>query len=169
MARIITRILKWLVRPWVYYCKDPSSVSYRPDVYTQEIYKEIADDEHPFTDTLEEWRKYAERQKEDEMRAAADRRWRLPEKPSLCFKIDEKEPSTAEEIIEGEVPIPPVPKEIIEAIKGYERSAKSLRETAEKLKAIPELKEDFLKRADELEGKAKELRKKYGLEGKDLE
>lgn len=70
--------------------------------------------------------------------------------------------------IEETIIAPPVPKEIIEAIKGYERSAKSLRETAEKIKAIPELAEDFLKRAKELEEKAIELRKKYGLEGKEL-
>lgn len=166
MARKITRTLRWWVRPWIHYCADENSIAYRPDVYTQEIYKEIADDEHPFTDTLEEWRIYAEGQKEEEMRAAANRRWRLDEKPSLCFKIDVKEPSTAEEIVEGVVV---VPKEVIEAIKGYERSAKSLRETTVKLKAIPELVEDFLKRADELEAKGRELRQKYDLTGKELE
>lgn len=74
-----------------------------------------------------------------------------------------------EEVEEVEKVVVVVSKEIIEAIKGYERSAKSLRETADKLRAIPELVEDFLKRAKELEDKAKELRKKYGLEGKDLE
>lgn len=167
MARIIIRTLRWYVRPWVYYCDDPGSVAYRPDVYTLEVYSEVADTDHPFTDTLEEWRKYAEEQKKKEMEEAARRRWRLYEKRSLCFKIDEKEPSKAEETIEGEE-IVEVAKEIIEAIKGYEKSAKALRDASEKLKAIPELKEDFLKRADELEEKARELREKYGLTGKEI-
>lgn len=60
-----------------------------------------------------------------------------------------------------------IPPEIINAIKGYEKSAMALREAAGRI-PIPELKEDFLKRASELEGKAKELRTKYGLIGKEM-
>lgn len=61
-----------------------------------------------------------------------------------------------------------VSKEIIAAIKGYEKSAKVLIETTARLKAIPELVEDFIKRAAVLEQKGMDLRIKYNLVGIDL-
>lgn len=104
---------------------------------------------------------------EESLFKLAELECRKKKTPRLCHFLIKNAEVKEEEI--GVPVIVPVPKEIIEAIKGYERSAKSLRETADKLRAIPELVEDFLKRAKELEDKAKELRKKYGLEGKDLE
>lgn len=76
-----------------------------------------------------------------------------------------------------EVPVPPVeipvvevtiPHEVIEAIKGLEKTIKSLREGAERFKAIPDLQEDLLKRADELQKQVDSMREKYGLIGKEL-
>lgn len=168
IRKIVTRTFTWWVRPHVYYCIDMTT-SYRPSVYTKEIYKEIADDENPFIDTLEEWRIYAEQKKREEINAAALRRWKVSEcgigeKPSLGFKIEERESSKAEESV---VVPPEVPPGIIEAIKGYEKSADALKDSASRI-PIPELKADFERRAVELEGKANELRKKYGLEEKEL-
>jgi hypothetical protein len=181
IRKIVTRTFRWWTRPWVYYCKDENSISYRPNVYTEEIYKEIADDRNPFIDTLEEWRIYAENIKREEMETAAYRRWKVTpggsaEKPSLCFKIDEKEPSKAEETVEEEeyeeeeeVPVvpPEVPIGIIEAINAYETSAKSLSYAASKIADVA-LASGFEKQATELNEKAKKLREKYGLIGKEL-
>lgn len=181
IRKTYTRTFTWWVRPWIYHCYSLDEY-YRPEVYTKEIYKEIADDDNPFTDTIEEWRIYAENIKREEIEEAMKRRWKLDEKPSFCHKIEEKEPSTAEEVIEEEeyeaeeeveevkveeVVEKEVPKGILDAIKGYELSAKTLSDTA-KVLPIPELKEDFEKRAIELQGKATELREKYGLVGKEI-
>ncbi len=141
--KIITRTLEWWVRPWMYYCNDENSVAYRPDVFTQEIYKEIADDEHPFIDTLEEWRLYAEEQKEEEMRMAAERRWRLPEKPSLCFKIDIREPSAVKEDIEILIPVPADVLDRIERLEGLIMdSKKTIKEYEDQIADILAKKEE---------------------------
>ena len=155
---MIRRILK--LKTKIVCCReDDEDIIYHPDENI-EIYTEEAD---RFDTSLEQWGEEnaealcAQLKEEGEDECAG-----LGTDAYLCSWIC-KIIDFTEEII-GII----VPPEIIEAIKGYERSAKALRDAAEKLKAIPELKEDFEKRAEELENKAKELRKKYGLEGKVL-
>lgn len=113
-------------------------------------------------------------------RAARNKCRRYGRAGTICWRYEIEEPGITfgEETILVHVPevvvvpvvpvVPIVPSEIVNTIKGYEKAAKSLRESAERLKAIPSLKEDFEKRATELEEKAKDLRERYGLVGKEL-
>jgi hypothetical protein len=98
---------------------------------------------------------------------------------TVCWKYEIQEPGInfgeeeriyhvlEKEEVKVAIPEAEISKGIIDAIKGYENSAKVLRDTASKM-PIPTIKADLEKNASELENRANELREKYNLVGKEI-
>lgn len=162
------RSLRMQIKTW-YYHKD------YPDIHEQETTNWYGplEENGPFTNTRDEWFDIASDTITERMiDAMITEFWdkgidKPPGENTGSIDWDYEVVDIEKEVKPGVVPVI-VPKEIIDAIKGYERSATALRESAEKLRAIPELREDFLRRASELQEKANDLRKKYGVIGKEL-